>query len=269
MRSRYCSVSAIILKTIPLRERDRTIVMLTAEKGLLRATARGAKKMTSPFLGRLQPFNICNVLLYENEKKRYTITQCTLEKSGEALASDSTTLSLGLGILNILTKTLEHDHMVREIYKTTLETFAALKKSETQAKKILIATSFYARLLGELGILPSPSICAICHNHLRTSSQVHNEEARFICTTCHTNASKPQNRNTWTKNTSKLLAYIEKQPAANMRRLKMELSDLTPVIRLIQTILNEHLPNATRGIDAVAHLHASLASRHALLPADE
>lgn len=231
--------------------------------------------MTSPFLGRLQPFNICNVLLYENEKKRYTITQCALEKSGEALASDSTTLALGLGILNILTKTLEHDHTVREIYKTTLETFAALKKSETQAKKILIATSFYARLLGELGILPSSSICAICHNHLRTSSQVHNEEARFICTTCNkknqknTNASKPQNRNTWTKNTSKLLAYIEKQPTANIRRLKMESSDLTPVIRLIQTILNEHLPNATRGIDAVAHLHASLASRHELLPVDE
>lgn len=191
--------------------------------------------MSSPFIGRLQPLNVCAMLLYENEKKRYTVTQCMLEKSAAALANDPTCLALGLGILSIIVKTLEYDHPVPIVHAIALDTVDALKKPQTHEKKMLIAMGFYVRFFHELGLLPSSNGPSVPYG---------GENGR---------------QGAWTKNASKLLTYLQKNPPTQTRRLKIDMSDLAPIIELIRTIANEHLPNAARGIDEVARLHASLA----------
>ena len=53
---------AVVLKTFPLGEADRVIVMLTKKHGKVRAVAKGVRRLKSRFGGRLEPFMRVNAL---------------------------------------------------------------------------------------------------------------------------------------------------------------------------------------------------------------
>ena len=52
----------VVLKTFPLGEADRIVVMLTKNHGKVRAVAKGVRRLKSRFGGRLEPFMRVNAL---------------------------------------------------------------------------------------------------------------------------------------------------------------------------------------------------------------
>jgi hypothetical protein len=63
MSGRTYRVTGITLKGIPLGESDRVVTILTREQGLVRAVAKGSRKPSSKWGGRLEPFVINDLLL--------------------------------------------------------------------------------------------------------------------------------------------------------------------------------------------------------------
>ena len=51
MRAGVIEVTGMVIKSMPVGERDRRITLLTAEQGKLSFFARGAAKPGSPFMG--------------------------------------------------------------------------------------------------------------------------------------------------------------------------------------------------------------------------
>src|SRR5262245_50755961 len=82
------TTEAIVLRTYNLAEADRIAVCLTRSSGLVRAVARGARRMRSRFGAALEPFSIINLVFYEKENRELvTISQAEIIKSNFALAS--------------------------------------------------------------------------------------------------------------------------------------------------------------------------------------
>lgn len=54
---------AVVLRTYKLGEADRIIIMLTEDHGKVRAVARGIRRTSSKFGGRLDPFNLVDIQL--------------------------------------------------------------------------------------------------------------------------------------------------------------------------------------------------------------
>ena len=64
----------IVLRGYPFGDADRVVVLLSPNHGKLRTVAKGVRKTTSRFGGRLEPFTHVDLVLYEG-RNLDTITQ--------------------------------------------------------------------------------------------------------------------------------------------------------------------------------------------------
>src|SRR5436309_3428987 len=67
----------IVLRSIKLGEADKIVTILTQGSGKIRAVAKGIRKTTSRFGGRLEPFTHVNLLLYQG-RNLDTVTQAEI-----------------------------------------------------------------------------------------------------------------------------------------------------------------------------------------------
>ena len=82
------NTDAIVLRTYNLAEADRIAVCLTRSAGLVRAVAKGARRMKSRFGAALEPFTLIRLAFYEKENRELvTMSQAEILKSRFALAS--------------------------------------------------------------------------------------------------------------------------------------------------------------------------------------
>jgi DNA repair protein RecO (recombination protein O) len=68
---------AVILSSRPLGEADRIVRLFTRELGRVDAVVKGVRKTTSRWGGRLEPFNVCDLLLHPG-RSLYTVTQAQM-----------------------------------------------------------------------------------------------------------------------------------------------------------------------------------------------
>ena len=82
------NTDAIVLRSYNLAEADRIVVCLTKSAGLVRAVAKGARRMKSRFGAALEPFTLIRLSFYEKENRDLvTISGAEIVKSNFDLAS--------------------------------------------------------------------------------------------------------------------------------------------------------------------------------------
>lgn len=97
----------IVLRTHKLGEADRIITMFLRERGVTRLVAKGVRKTSSKFGGRLEPFMLVDMQGYEG-RSLDTITQAvTLQAYTEAIARDYDRYSIGSVVLETSEKLAE------------------------------------------------------------------------------------------------------------------------------------------------------------------
>src|SRR5438270_11940993 len=63
------STDAIVLRSYNLAEADRIVLCLTRSAGLIRAVAKGARRMKSRFGAALEPFTLVRLSFHEKENR--------------------------------------------------------------------------------------------------------------------------------------------------------------------------------------------------------
>jgi DNA repair protein RecO (recombination protein O) len=66
---RLVTTDAIVLRSYNLAESDRIVICLTRSSGLVRAVAKGARRMKSRFGAALEPFTLVKLSLHEKENR--------------------------------------------------------------------------------------------------------------------------------------------------------------------------------------------------------
>lgn len=95
------SVTGMVLKTEPVGEYDRRVVLLTRERGKIAAFARGARKQGSRLLASTNPFCFGEFTLYEG-RSAYGIAESNISNYFEGFREDFESACYGMYFLEVM-----------------------------------------------------------------------------------------------------------------------------------------------------------------------
>ncbi len=119
------SVTGMILKTEPVGEYDRRVVLLTRERGKIAAFARGARKQGSRLLASTNPFCFGQFLLYEG-RSAYGITESNISNYFEGFREDFEAACYGMYFLEVMDYYTRENNDEKEMLKLLYQSLRAL-----------------------------------------------------------------------------------------------------------------------------------------------
>ena len=154
----HITTLGIVLKSSPIGEYDRRVVVLTKELGKISAFARGARRPTSSLLAATGPFVFGEFTFFAG-RDSYTLTECRIEHAFSDLSRDVTKACYGSYFLEFM------DYLTREGMDETLPlllTYASLRALERdRISERLIQSVFELRLImleGEWRDIPEANL---------------------------------------------------------------------------------------------------------------
>ncbi|HTX68925.1 MAG TPA: DNA repair protein RecO [Thermoleophilia bacterium] len=153
---------AVVLSSRPLGEADRIVRLFTRELGRVDAVVKGVRKTTSRWGGRLEPFNVCDLLLHPG-RSLYTVTQAQLVDVFAHLRMDREGLTAAAIVCEAaagLTPEHEPEERVFALLRNTLRELD--RGLDGRAAESPLVLGALLKLLFEAGYQPVLDQCAAC-----------------------------------------------------------------------------------------------------------
>lgn len=119
------NVTGMILKTEPVGEYDRRVVILTRERGKISAFARGARKQGSRLLASTNPFCFGRFGLYEG-RNAYSISEAVISNYFEGMRNDFEAACYGMYFLEMMDYYTRENNEEKEMLKLLYQSLRAL-----------------------------------------------------------------------------------------------------------------------------------------------
>jgi len=180
-------LTAINVGSFPLGESDKVLTLFSAERGLTRAVAKGARKPGAKIAGRAEVLKV-NRLLLATGRSLDIITQAEELVGFSQLRQDLNKLSYALYYAEL---TAQFGQGLADESETFFHYFCnALKLLlQIEADPILLCLQFELYLLATLGYKPELDSCVVCRQTL-TDYNVRafdHDLGGIICQSCPTN----------------------------------------------------------------------------------
>lgn len=244
-------VTTITLRAYDLGESDKILVLFSREKGVLRAVAKGIKKTTCKFGGRLDSLNVNELLLREGRNLN-TISQCETIKIFPHLRLDYDKLIYSLFLGELVLLLTNEEEPVEEVFDLLIYTLETMQFTHNP---LMHTIWFEMHLLTILGYKANLTSCDICQEEVPSR----NEKLGFslntgslICQNCLRSTSSYR--------------IISDELRNTLKKLKTSglegISDFVPsekILLKIQETLKEYLNNLSeRKIKTLSVLEASI-----------
>jgi DNA repair protein RecO (recombination protein O) len=172
---------AIVLRTQPLGEADRIIILLTRERGIVHAVAKGIRRSSSKFGARLEPFMLIDVSLVAG-KNLETVSQVQTRRAyTSSIMGDYSAYLTGLALVEITEQLSVYDaETYTESFNLLAGALSAIARNVHQPIDVL--NSFISRMMRLSGWDIQVYQCSVCGrqediNYFSASSS-------GICTSC-------------------------------------------------------------------------------------
>src|SRR5215211_3898090 len=166
MAARAWKTEAVVLRSIRYGEADRILHLFTLDRGRVGAIAKGARKTTSRFGARLEPFSHVELVLHEGRGELHTVTAAHLVRSHDESRVDAYRMAVGhIGLEAMLRLFLEGDENRRAFHALgrfldLLDAVEAPLPAQPALEPLVLA--FQLKLLWLSGYLPHLAGCASC-----------------------------------------------------------------------------------------------------------
>jgi len=162
---RTYKTEAVVLRSIRFAEADRVLHLYTLDRGRVGAVAKGVRKTTSRFGGRLEPLSHVELMLHAGSGELQTVTGVSLVRAHRAAREDYYRLSVGLiGAEAMLRLFSEQEANARAFTALTrfLDLLDVAPPAAERPALDPLALSFQLKLLWLSGYLPHLTSCAEC-----------------------------------------------------------------------------------------------------------
>jgi DNA repair protein RecO (recombination protein O) len=180
---RLVTTDAIVLRSYNLAESDRIVVCLTRSSGLVRAVAKGARRMKSRFGAALEPFTLIKLSFHERENRDLvTMSGAEILKSHFNLSStfeNAEVLAYMGEMVAEFAPPHETDEKLFRMLTACVEALSARDGSERPLTRY-----FEIWLLRLAGLFPDFRECAGCGVVIDNSASTVDSELRIYCKKC-------------------------------------------------------------------------------------
>jgi DNA repair protein RecO (recombination protein O) len=149
----------VVLRTYRLGEADKIIVFLTERHGKVRAVAKGIRKTTSKFGGRLEPLTQTDLLLWQGRGDLDIVNQVEVINAFRPIREHLDRMPRGISLLEVTDQMAQERHPDPRLYAMLVGALTAL--ATEQADPTLVAPAFLKALVLE-GAGPVLNACAAC-----------------------------------------------------------------------------------------------------------
>jgi DNA repair protein RecO (recombination protein O) len=178
------SSDALVLRTYKLGETSKVVVLLTRERGKLRAVARGARGPRARYQSSLEPLSEVRVALYGRQgAELFRLGSCELLRSAWPAGSRGLEAALALGYFAELLDAFAQEGEAEDaVYRLALAVLAAVAGGTDTG---VVARYLEAWLLKLHGIYPPLDRCAGCDGPLAEGERrYHRPTHGFVCEAC-------------------------------------------------------------------------------------
>jgi len=157
---------AVVLRSIRYAEADRILHLYTAERGRIGAIAKGVRRTTSRFGGRLEPLGHVELMLHQGSGELHTVTGVQLIRSHRETREDPYRLAVGLvgaeAMLRLFTEQERNERAFVALTRFLDLLDETLPASAARTDLDALGLSFQLKLLWLSGYLPHVGSCAEC-----------------------------------------------------------------------------------------------------------
>ncbi len=185
-RPRFFNTEAVVLRHSDLGEADRLMWLLTPQRGVIRATARGARKPGSKLGGHIDL--LCHVKLSIREgRELHGVSQADTIDAFRAVRTDIGRLSRGLYMAELAQRVSVEDAPAPVLFRLLVNTLGWLATTDNADTLV----RWYAlRLLTITGFKPELGGCVECGNELEPADHVFSaERGGLLCPGCRSQGS--------------------------------------------------------------------------------
>ena len=174
--------TAVVVRHADWGEADRLLTLYTREQGMVRALAKGARKITSRKAGHLQPFTHITVQLARG-RDLLVVTQVETVNAFLPLHDDLTKTGQAAYVIELLYRfSYEEEGGNPTVFKLLVETLDRIEKEENAW---LPVRYYEMRLLDAVGFRPQLFECANCGREILPEDQYFSFTAGgVICPSC-------------------------------------------------------------------------------------
>ena len=175
---------ALVLRTYNFGEADKIVVCLTHTAGLIRAVAKGCRKLKSRFGASLEPFTLARITYYQKEHQELvSLNHTEIVKSHFDLSGQAETLT-GLAYMGDLVIEFSPPYEANEhLFRMVKACLDAICESQSDLQVIL--RYFEIWLLKLEGYLPDMRRCGECHRAFDQQEVTFvNTDLVFRCRAC-------------------------------------------------------------------------------------
>lgn len=175
--------NGIVLRVTDYRESDRILNILSRERGLIAATARGARKPNSKYAAIAQQFTCGEVEVNERVGK-LQLSSATVLESFYSIRESYEQLVSATRIVNAAEHIAEHDIPNDALFLLVYNALSVIAYGENDPKDIEL--TFFAKLLKLEGLAPALTYCLKCGRDLRSQKEVRfsNSLGGSVCERC-------------------------------------------------------------------------------------
>jgi DNA repair protein RecO (recombination protein O) len=227
----------INLRSIKVGEADKIIRVFTREYGKISFIAKGARKTSSKFGGRLEPF-VCNDYFLGEGKSLYVLSQVETVESFRKIREDNDKLTLAAFFVR-LTDASTMDHQKNpELYGLLLDSLRLLdKKIDFKVLKLF----FQLNLMKVEGFFPHLDTCVKCKKKVTKEPSIVHYNAGLggiICTPCSTAVVYGKKID---YHVVKLMRSISNSDPETLAGLSADTDDISRISDLITPPISDHI----------------------------
>jgi DNA repair protein RecO (recombination protein O) len=242
---------AVVLRTFPLSETDRIVVVYTRKYGRVRGVARGARRTRSRFSGRLELFHWVEFHGYERETQELVkIDKVELiESFSSKLTNYRCFLQLSV-LAELLMKTVPDREPNEPLFRLLLIVLPEFRQESRGDLAQLYFEIWHLRLAG---LFPEVGSCCQCGSSLRIELQQFYSSAfqGFCCSKCKGDSSLLVSPMAY-----QLLWETLKKPIKSIliNQVSSELEAVQELSRMVELLLER---NFERKLDCLEFVHQS------------
>jgi len=242
----------LVLRKTKLGEADLILTLLADDGRIVRAVAKGMRKPTSRFAGRLEPGSVADLILNTGRNLEIVSDARSVDLHA-GLRQDYERSTAASVVVDVLDKIAVEGQGEERLFGLAQATLSAIEDAEDTERVRVVVTAFLLKAMAMHGYRPHLDSCVLCSCATPASGRAGFSFAAggVMCTTCASAAGAGAVA-TLSKRGSELLAWMLKSTMSEVAEAEPASEVVGECFGLVRAFVGYHLPARMRALDFYA-----------------